>query len=135
MCTAFDCNTIAGCSSLSVAQCDELCACYPQRWTTAAWDDFSVCLLQCQGVGDSYSTCFVVASGQQPTFVNPQYISNCDAKRSVCPAYPANACNPVTLAMLSPATFDDLVGCLGEPCDGSAEACVNDVLYCGVSAP
>ena len=134
-CTAFDCNTIASCSSLSVSQCNGLCSCYEDRWSAAAFDAFAGCLLQCQSIGDSYATCFVVASSMQPTFVDPQYIANCDAKRSVCPTYPTDACDPVTLGMLSDGTFSNLVHCLGEPCDGTAEACVETVLTCGVAAP
>ena len=134
-CSAFECTTLTGCSSLTADQCSGLCSCYGQQWRTTAFDQFASCANQCTGVGDRYANCVVEASNAQPTFANPQYISNCDAKRSVCPAYPTEACDPVTLRLLSDAAFQELVGCLGEPCDGTASACVDQVVYCGVTPP
>ncbi|MBT8495752.1 MAG: hypothetical protein KJO07_22070 [Deltaproteobacteria bacterium] len=135
VCSAFECSTLTQCSSLSAGQCEGLCSCYGDRWRTTAFADFARCANQCTGVGDRYANCVVEVSNTQPTFANPQYISNCDAKRSVCPAYPTEACDPVTLRLLSDASFQDLIDCLGEPCDGTASACVNQVVYCGITPP
>ena len=134
-CTAFDCSTLRSCSTLSATQCDGLCGCYADQWRPAAFSAFASCANQCVGVGDRYANCVVETSAAQPTFANGQYIANCDAKRSVCAAYPSDACDPVTLRLLSDQAFSDLEGCLGEPCDGSASACVSEVIYCGVTPP
>ncbi len=105
------------------------------RWASQAFSNFNACVNQCKSVGDTYSTCIVETSAGQPTFVDPQYISNCDAKRSVCPSYPTDACDPVNLALLSATSFASLTDCLGLDCGGPAEACVDDVLYCGAVPP
>lgn len=133
-CEDFDCATIATCSSLGAAQCDELCECFPDRWRDGAFDSFAACMSQCSAA-DTYSSCYVSTSAEQPAFSNPQYLSNCDAKRSVCPTYPADACDPVNLALLSDDAFAALSSCLGLECGGPAEACVDEALYCDADPP
>jgi hypothetical protein len=77
----------------------------------------------------------VQTSAEQPSFADPGYISNCDAKRSVCSTYPSAACDPVRLRLLSEAAFADISACLGMECGGPAESCVLAVLSCGTTEP